>query len=162
MTKIYRITETKKTLLSSLLEAGYEGSGYSGAGYEGGGYDEEEAKQAGFHANIDKDTLANDNFRKVIFTTPKTQLVLMTLQPGVEIGTETHNGDQFFRFEAGNGTFVLDGNEWPVSDGDAVVVPEGKEHNVINTGEEPLRLYALYAPPQNEDGTVDETKPEDD
>ena len=161
-----------KTFLQQMLEAGYEGpgyegpgyegAGYEGAGYEGPGYDEEEAIEAGFHTDIDEDTVKNENFRKVLFTTEGTQLVLMSLKPGEEIGEETHDGDQFFRFESGEGTFDMAGNEYPIKDGDAVVVPRGTLHNVINTGEKDLKLYALYAPPQHKPGQIDKTKPESD
>lgn len=113
----------------------------------------------GFHTDIEKDTLANDFFRKVLYTTEKTQLVLMTLKPGEEIGAETHDGDQFFRFESGSGTFKMGDQTFQVTDGSSVVVPEGTLHNVINTGDRPLKLYALYAPPQHEPGTLDMEKP---
>lgn len=119
-------------------------------------------KQTGFHTNIDKDTTENNNFRKVIFTTPTTQLVLMSLLPGEDIGEESHNGDQFFRFEEGTGIFKLGEEEYNVKDGDAVVVPKGILHNVTNTGNTPLKLYALYAPPQHDANQVDETKPIDE
>lgn len=122
-----------------------------------------EAKNpTGFLTNIETDTVENDNFRKVLFTTPRTQLVLMSLNPGEDIGEETHKGDQFFRFEKGKGKMVIDGKESNLENGSSVVVPEGALHNVINTGDEPLKLYALYSPPQHKDGTVDKTKPEKD
>jgi mannose-6-phosphate isomerase-like protein (cupin superfamily) len=124
---------------------------------------EEEEDTVGFHIDIETDTTENNNFRKVIFTTEKTQLVLMSLKPGEEIGTEVHNGDQFFRFDAGEGQVIINGKEYTVKDGDAVVIPEGADHNVINTSDtEDLKLYALYSPPQHEDGTTNETKPEND
>jgi len=122
---------------------------------------ENEEDGGGFQINIEQDTIENDNFRKVLFTTEMTQLVLMSLEPGEDIGEETHEGDQFFRFEEGEGKMIIDGKETTVTDGDAVVVPEGALHNVINTSDtEDLKLYALYSPPQHEDGTVNETKPE--
>ena len=122
---------------------------------------ENEEEAAGFHVDIETETVENDNFRKVLFTTAKTQLVLMSLNPGEEIGMEVHDGDQFFRFEAGQGQVIIDDKEYSVSDGDSVVVPEGANHNVINTSlTDDLKLYALYSPPQHDDGTIDETKPE--
>jgi len=119
----------------------------------------EEETGVGFQTDIEKDTIENDNYREVLFTTERTQLVLMSLNPGEEIGEETHEGDQFFRFEAGEGTMVIDGKETSITDGSAVVVPEGALHNVINTSEnEDLKLYALYSPPQHKDGQVDQIK----
>ena len=113
----------------------------------------------GFVTNIEKDTLDNENFRKVLYTAPSSQLVLMTLKPGEEIGTETHHLDQFFRFEEGQGKVVLNGEEAAVSDGSAVVVPAGTEHNVINTSEsEALKLYTIYSPPEHKDGVIHSTK----
>ena len=90
----------------------------------------------GFKANIEQETLGNNNFRKVLYTSKHSQLVLMTLQPNEEIGMETHtDNDQFFRFESGNGKVIIDGNEYEVKDGDAVVVPAGSQHNVVNTSD---------------------------
>ena len=124
---------------------------------------ENEEEAAGFQTDIETETVENDNYRKVLFTTDKTQLVLMSLNPGEEIGEEVHDGDQFFRFEAGDGKMVIDGKEYDVTDGDAVVVPEGASHNVINASlTEDLKLYAVYAPPQHEDGKVDEIKPDEE
>lgn len=123
----------------------------------------EEQSGQGFHVDIETETTENSNFRKVLFTTEKTQLVLMSLNPGEDIGEETHDGDQFFRFEAGVGQIIIGEDTFEVKDGDAAVVPQGVVHNVINTSDsEDLRLYALYAPPQHEDGTVDEEKPVND
>lgn len=118
----------------------------------------------GYVTNIEKDTVANDDFRRVLFTGPNTQLVLMTLQPGEEIGLETHaEHDQFIRVEAGDGVVLLDGKESALEDGSAVVIPAGTEHNVVNTSDdEPLRLYTLYSPPEHPDGTVHPTKREAD
>ena len=116
----------------------------------------------GFHSNIEKETLKNNNFRKVLYTTDRTQLVLMSLKPGEDIGEETHDGDQFFRVEKGQGKAVLNGNEMELVDGDSIVVPEGTRHNVINMSEtEDLKLYTLYSPPQHEAGEVDKNKPEE-
>lgn len=115
----------------------------------------------GFHSDIEKDTLANDAFRKVLYTARHLQLVLMTLQPGEEIGAEIHaENDQFFRFEAGSGKCLIDDHEYAVSDGTAIIVPAGARHNVINTGSEPLKMYTLYAPPHHKDGIIRNTKKE--
>lgn len=115
---------------------------------------------AGYVTNIEQDTLENDDYRRVLFTGKNTQLVLMTLQPGDEIGREVHEEhDQFIRVEAGSGVVSLNRKEHPLSDGSAVVIPAGVEHNVVNTSsEEPLRLYTLYSPPEHADGTVHKTK----
>lgn len=114
----------------------------------------------GYVTNIEQDTLANEDYRRVLFTGENTQLVLMTLQPGEEIGREIHEDhDQFIRVEAGTGVARLDREEHELSDGMAVVIPAGVEHNVINTAsDEPLRLYTLYSPPEHPDGTVHRTK----
>lgn len=113
----------------------------------------------GFVTNLKRDTLANDDYRRVIYTGPHTQLVLMTLQPGDEIGLERHEGhDQFIRVESGSGTVVLDGGRYPLVEGTGVVIRSGVEHNVINTAAEPLRLYTLYSPPEHKDGTVHRRK----
>jgi mannose-6-phosphate isomerase-like protein (cupin superfamily) len=110
--------------------------------------------------DIERDTLANDDYRRVLFTGKNTQLVLMTLQPGDEIGLETHDEhDQFIRVEAGSGTVSLNGEKHALADGIAVVIPAGVEHNVVNTSaSEPLRLYTLYSPPEHPDGTVHRRK----
>ena len=116
----------------------------------------------GHVTNIEMDTLENDDFRRVLFTGPNTQLVLMTLPPGEDIGLETHDGhDQFIRIESGVGVVVLDGEKCDVLDGSSVVIPAGVEHNLTNTSDdEPLRLYTLYSPPEHPDGTVHRTKKE--
>jgi len=110
----------------------------------------------GYITNIETRALENDRFREVLFTAEHMQLVVMALQPGEDIGAETHDDvDQFIRVEAGRGKVVLDGAEHALSDGSAVVIPSGAEHNVVNTSSsEPLRLYTLYSPPEHEDGTV--------
>jgi mannose-6-phosphate isomerase-like protein (cupin superfamily) len=115
---------------------------------------------AGYVTDIEKDTLSNDDYRRVLFTGPHLQLVLMTLRPGEEIGKEIHEEhDQFIRVEAGIGSVVLDGQSRTISDGVAVVIPAGVEHNVVNTSRtEPLRLYTLYSPPEHPHGTVQRTK----
>jgi mannose-6-phosphate isomerase-like protein (cupin superfamily) len=117
----------------------------------------------GYVTNIEKDTLANDDYRRVLFTGRHMQLVLMTLQPGEEIGRETHEEhDQFIRIESGTGSVLLGSDRHRVGDGSAVVIPAGVEHNVINTSaDEPLRLYTLYTPPEHADGTVHRTKREE-
>lgn len=114
----------------------------------------------GYVTNIERDTLANQDYRRVLFTGRNTQLVLMTLQPGEEIGLEVHDEhDQFLRIEAGAGTVVLNGEQHRLADGVAVVIPAGVEHNVVNTSsDQPLRLYTLYSPPEHPDGTVHRSK----
>ncbi|HPN54883.1 MAG TPA: cupin domain-containing protein [Candidatus Moranbacteria bacterium] len=116
----------------------------------------------GFCANIEKDTLENSNFRKVLYTGKHSQLVLMSLQPNEEIGMEVHEeNDQFFRFEKGQGKCIIDGNEYELSDGVAIVVPAGAEHNIINTSDsEELKLYTIYSPAHHKDGVVRATKAE--
>jgi len=115
----------------------------------------------GYVANIEKETLENTCFRKVIYTGKYSQLVLMSLQPGEEIGDEVHtNVDQFFRFEDGQGVVIIDGVTQPVQDGFAVVVPAGAFHNVKNTSEKVLKLYTIYSPPEHQDKTVRQTKQE--
>lgn len=114
----------------------------------------------GFYTDIERDTLTNTNYRKVVYTGPHSQLVLMSLAPGQEIGLEIHpDNDQFFRFEAGEGRVVIDGNEYQVTDGSAIIVPAGAEHNVVNTsGSESLKLYTIYSPAHHKDGIIRSTK----
>lgn len=113
----------------------------------------------GFVENIEKLTEENDDFRRVLYTGKHLQLVLMTLQPGEDIGEEVHEGtDQFFRVEEGAGEVWIDGQKTPIEDDDAVVVPAGARHNVVNTGSEPLRLYTIYGPPEHKDRIVRATK----
>ena len=116
----------------------------------------------GFHTNIEAETLANDNFRKVLFTAPHSQLVLMSLLPGEEIGMEVHHDvDQFFRFEAGDGKSVLNGEESVLGNGEALIVPAGTNHNIINTSvTESLKLYTIYSPANHPEGTIHKTKAE--
>jgi mannose-6-phosphate isomerase-like protein (cupin superfamily) len=115
----------------------------------------------GFTANIEKQTIANENFREVLYTAKHCQLVLMSLKSGEDIGQEVHDVDQFFRVEQGQGKAVLDGVEFKIADGDVVIVPAGRNHNIINTSErEPLKLYTIYSPPNHKDGTVHSTKEE--
>ena len=118
----------------------------------------------GFIGDIEKLTLENSFFRQVIYTGSHAQLVLMSLKPGEEIGLEVHNNvDQFFRFEKGNGKVIIDEEEFQVSDGVAVIVPAGSEHNVINTSDEDdLKLYTIYSPPNHPDKTIHKTKAEAD
>jgi mannose-6-phosphate isomerase-like protein (cupin superfamily) len=106
--------------------------------------------------------LENGNFRKVLYTSKHSQLVLMSLKPREEIGMEVHEeNDQFFRFEKGQGKCIIDGNEYEVGDGFAVVVPAGAQHNVINTSKtEDLKLYTIYSPAHHKDGIVRATKEE--
>lgn len=117
---------------------------------------------AGYHTNIEKKSLENKNFREVLFTGPHSQLVVMALKVGEDIGMERHEDvDQFIRVEAGQGKAILDGNEYALSDGSAVVIPAGTEHNIVNTSStEPLKLYTIYTPPEHPDGTVHKTKAE--
>lgn len=116
----------------------------------------------GFYTNIEKDTLENENFRKVLYTGKNSQLVLMSLKPQEEIGMEIHGeNDQFFRFESGEGKCFIDGNEYNLEDGTAIVVPAGAKHNIINTSEtEELKLYTIYSPAHHKDGIVRATKKE--
>ena len=116
----------------------------------------------GFNANIEELTLENDNFRKVLYTAAHSQLVLMSLKPDEDIGLEVHeDNDQFFRFESGLGRVVIDGNEYEVKDGSAIVVPAGAEHDVINSSSsEALKLYTIYSPAHHKDGVVRATKAE--
>jgi mannose-6-phosphate isomerase-like protein (cupin superfamily) len=116
----------------------------------------------GFHIDIEKETLANTHFRKVLYTSKHSQVVLMSLPAGQDIGMEIHaDNDQFFRIEAGEGLCVIDGNEYSLSDGSAIVVPAGSEHNVTNTSDsEDLRLYTIYAPAHHKDGIIRATKEE--
>lgn len=116
----------------------------------------------GFKINIEKDTLGNTNFRKVLYTASHMQLVLMSLQPGEDIGEERHMlVDQFFRFESGSGKCIIDGNKYDVKGGDVIIVPAGAKHNIINTSNSvALKLYTIYAPPNHKDGTIRATKEE--
>ncbi len=116
----------------------------------------------GFSGNIEKQTLANTYFRQVIYTAKYSQLVLMCLQPNEEIGMEVHEvTDQFFRFEEGQGKVIIDGEEHLVKDGDAIIVPAGAQHNVINTSaDKQLKMYTIYSPPHHKDGVVHKTKAE--
>jgi len=116
----------------------------------------------GFHSNIEKLTLENKNYRKVLYTGKHSQLVLMCLEPKQEIGMEVHqDNDQFFRFERGEGKCIIDGNEYAVKDGSAIVIPAGAKHNIINVSpKESLKLYTIYSPAHHKDGIVRATKAE--
>jgi mannose-6-phosphate isomerase-like protein (cupin superfamily) len=115
----------------------------------------------GFCDDIEDLTEANEDFRRVLYTGQHLQLVLMTLQPGEEIGEEVHpDRDQFFRIEEGEGAVDIDGRENKVEDDIAVIVPAGARHNVRNTGSEPLRFYTIYGPPEHKDGIVHATRAE--
>jgi mannose-6-phosphate isomerase-like protein (cupin superfamily) len=115
----------------------------------------------GFSTNIEDAAKENENFRKVLYTGKFSQLVVMSLKPGEEIGAEVHEThDQFFRFEKGEGKVVIDGNEYAVEDDFAVIVPAGANHNVINTGGEDLKLYTIYSPAEHREGVVHATKEE--
>lgn len=113
----------------------------------------------GFIGDLEDRTEGNSDFRRVIYTGPHLQLVLMSLEPGEEIGLETHEDtDQFFRVETGKGLVSIDGHETVIENGSGIVVPAGARHNVTNTGAKTMKLYTVYAPPHHEDGTVHHTK----
>jgi len=112
----------------------------------------------GFILHIEKETLENEDYRRVLYTAKHSQLVLMSLQRGEEIGEEVHELDQFIRIEEGSARVILDGESHDLVSDDAVVIPEGTRHNVINTGEGKLKLYTIYTPPEHEDGVVRHTK----
>ena len=112
----------------------------------------------GFVQDIEGLAVRNDKFRQVLYTAKNCQLVLMALKPNEDIGVETHKLDQFFRVEAGTGEVILDGVHTPIRDGFAIVVPAGTQHNVVNTGAVPMKLYTLYAPPNHRDGVVHLTR----
>lgn len=111
--------------------------------------------------NIEQETLQNDYFRKEVFTGDHLQMTVMTLLPGEDIGAEIHpNTDQFLRVEQGTGKAVIDGQEYSVTDDFAIIVPAGAHHNLINTGEIPLKLYSIYTPPEHPAGTIHKNKDE--
>jgi mannose-6-phosphate isomerase-like protein (cupin superfamily) len=112
----------------------------------------------GYITHIEQATRENTDYRHVVYTAKNSQLVLMSIAPDGEIGEEVHHLDQFFRFEEGQGKVIIDGVEHNVKDGDAVIVPEGARHNVINVGSGALKLYTLYSPPNHKDGTIQATK----
>ena len=112
----------------------------------------------GFIKDIERLAAENAEFRQVLYTAQHCQLVLMALKPHEEIGAEVHTLDQFFRVEDGTGEAVLDGIRTPIRGGFAVLVPAGTNHNIINTGSEPLKLHTLYAPPHHRDGVIHHTR----
>ncbi len=112
----------------------------------------------GYVTNIEKDALDNENFRSVLYTAKNCQLVLMSLEQGEEIGEEVHQLDQFFRVEKGEGKVIIDDIAHSITDGSAIIVPAGVLHNIINTGDLPMKLYTLYSPPNHLDGIVHKTK----
>ena len=114
----------------------------------------------GYVQDIDSVAVSNDAFRRVLYTAKNCQLVVMSLNPKEEIGAEVHHLDQFFRVEAGTGEAVLDGVRTAISAGFAVLVPSGSNHNIINTGTVPLKLYTIYSPPNHRDGVVHRTRAE--
>lgn len=115
----------------------------------------------GYVDNIERQTEENEYFRKVLYTGEHSQLVVMSIQAGEDIGMEVHhNVDQFLRIEKGEGKCVLEGEEHNIKDGFAIVVPAGTQHNVINTGSEPMKLYTVYSPANHKDGTIHKTKAE--
>lgn len=124
---------------------------------EGGEVSDED----GFDVNIEKKAIENENYREVLYTTSDLQLVIMSLKPGEEIGTETHEeGSQFIRVESGTGKAVIGEKEVPLKDGSSILIPNGVEHNVINTGSDDLKLYALYSPPEHDVDVTQKTKKE--
>ena len=116
----------------------------------------------GYITNIEKETILNEDYRRALYTAKNSQLVLMNIRPGEEIGEETHKLDQFLRFERGKGKAVLDGVESDVGDGIAVVVPAGVKHNFINIGDIDLKLYTIYSPPNHIDKVIHKTKQQAD
>lgn len=112
----------------------------------------------GYIANIEKLTLENQNFRQVLYTAKNCQLVVMSILPGEDIGAEVHTLDQFIRIEQGSAEAILDGAVSQLADGSVIIVPAGAAHNIINTGDVPLKLYTVYAPPNHRDGVIHVTK----
>ena len=112
----------------------------------------------GYITNIEKATIENTDYRRVLYTAKNSQLVLMNIQPGGEIGEEVHHLDQFIRVEQGKCKVILDGVEHIMEDDYAVVIPAGTKHNVINIGETELKLYSIYSPPEHKDATIHKTK----
>lgn len=113
---------------------------------------------AHYITNLEEAAIQNDTFRKVLFTAEHSQLVVMNLKPGEDIGTETHQLDQFIRVETGRGTAYLNGAEYPLEDGTAMVIPAETQHNIRNSGQDALKLYTIYSPPEHKDGIVHVTK----
>lgn len=117
-------------------------------------------RMRGYVANIETLTLKNENFRKVLYTATNSQLVLMSLLAGEEIGEEVHDVDQFLRVEKGTGAAILNDTHHDISDGSVIIVPAGTKHNIVNSGFDPMKLYTLYMPPHHRDGVVHKTKAE--
>jgi mannose-6-phosphate isomerase-like protein (cupin superfamily) len=116
----------------------------------------------GYIVNLEKETVENTDYRRVLYTAKNSQLVLMNIQPNDEIGSEVHELDQFIRIESGKAKAILDGVEHEMEDDFAVVIPAGTEHNIINTGDKELKLYSIYSPPEHKDGTVHKTKADEE
>jgi mannose-6-phosphate isomerase-like protein (cupin superfamily) len=115
----------------------------------------------GYVTDIEKATKENNNFRKVLYTAKNSQLVLMSLGPGEDIGEEVHHLDQFIRIEAGTGKAILDGAEHEIGDDYAIVIPAGTTHNIVNTSKtSAMKLYTVYSPPEHREGVVHKTKDE--
>lgn len=114
----------------------------------------------GYIKNIEALAISNDNFRHVLYTAEHSQLVIMSLKPGEDIGMEVHKVDQFFRIEEGHGSAVIDGTTTPIGEGVCVLVPAGAQHNIINTGLTPMKLYTLYTPPNHRDGVIHRSRDE--
>jgi len=114
----------------------------------------------GYITDIEKATKENNNFRQVLYTGKNSQLVVMRLKPGEEIGEETHSLDQFIRLEKGRGRVIMDGAEKEIKEDYAVVIPAGAKHNIINDGEKEMKLYTIYSPPEHKDGVIHKTKEE--
>jgi mannose-6-phosphate isomerase-like protein (cupin superfamily) len=112
----------------------------------------------GFVTDIEKDTINNNNFRKVLYTGKHSQLVLMSINPGDDIGEEIHNVDQFFRIDSGSGKVIINGKEHKIFDGSAFIVPAGAKHNVVNDEKKSLKLYSIYSPPHHKDKIIHKTK----
>ncbi|HVV14848.1 MAG TPA: cupin domain-containing protein [Candidatus Paceibacterota bacterium] len=113
----------------------------------------------GYITNIEKASLENEYFRRVLYTDKRLQLVVMSLNPREDIGEEVHPLDQFIRVEQGDGKAVLDGKETEIHDGSVVIIPQGTRHNIVNLSpDQPMKLYTLYAPPDHKDGTIHKTK----
>ena len=112
----------------------------------------------GFIKDIEEIAVKNENFRKVLYTAKNCQLVVMSLKPKEEIGMEVHKLDQFFRVEKGSGEAIMDGATTKIKAGFAVLVPAGANHNIVNTGRTPMKLYTLYSPPNHRDGVVHKTR----
>ena len=122
---------------------------------------EEVNNMTGFVINIEEKSLQNGYFREVLFTTSKSQLVVMALKPGEDIGMEVHpEHDQFIRIESGTGKAIMNGEEHEIADGSAIIIPAGTQHNIINTSEVVMKLYTIYTPPEHKQGTIHKTKEE--